>query len=309
MTPLACYDPCCPFCPGNEQLLPAILAETPMQGTPGWRTRVVPNKYPALSPGGDPKPIGGPQMRLAGFGYHEVIIESARHNADLTTLSDAEVRAVVETYRARFNELARRADVESIVVFRNRGRNAGASLVHPHSQVIATAIIPPRVAASARWAYEQFAETGCCATCRDLKYEMEDGRRIVEATAHFLTTVPFAATSPFELRITPLRHQPSFGSADDAELAELGAVLRRALLRLRLALADPSYNFAIESALFERANATSAHWCLRIVADLVTPGGFELASGIPINPSEPEADAELLRSIDLEGSAPADLPC
>lgn len=145
---------------------------------------------------------------------------------------------------------------------------------------------------------ERFAATGHCATCLDLESERQDGRRIVEVTEHFLTFVPFAATNPCELRITPLRHRACFGATDEAELMDFGQVLRCALLRLRLALDDPSYNFVIESAAAEAADSQSTHWYLRIMPKLTTPGGFEFASGIRINPSLPEADAELLRAID-----------
>ncbi len=296
----AVYDPSCPFCPGNERLLPAIIAETRMDAAPGWQARVVNNKYPALTPDAQPKALDiGPRVRRDAFGYHEVIVESPCHNADLTTLSDTEIHAVATTYRSCFNALAKRPHIEAVFLFRNHGLNSGASLVHPHAQAMATAMVPPRTAETLRWARAQFAATGRCATCRDLESEMEDGSRIVEATKHFLTFVPFAATSPCELRITPLRHRASFGAVDDAELIELGRVLRRALMRLALALDDPSYNFVIESSAIAADDAQSTHWCLKIIPKLTTPAGFELASGIRINPSLPEADAEMLRAIDL----------
>ncbi|MHB8885339.1 MAG: galactose-1-phosphate uridylyltransferase [Methylovirgula sp.] len=296
----AVYDPSCPFCPGNERLLPPIIAETPMENAPGWRVRVVNNKYPALYPDGDPKPAAiGLQTQLPGFGYHDVIVESPRHDADLTTLSDAEIGAVVVSYRTCFNALAMRPHITSVFVFRNHGSNSGASLVHPHSQVIATAIVPPKTAETARWARERHAATGCCATCSDLNCEMDDGRRIIEASAHFLAFVPFAATGPFELRIAPRRHLASFGLAGDIELMDFAAVLRRTLTRLALALDDPSYNFVIESVAASSADAQSLHWCLKILPKLTTPAGFELASGIRINPSLPETDAEMLRAIEL----------
>lgn len=300
------YDPACPFCPGNERMLPTIIAETPREAAPGWQLRVVTNKYPALSPDGMPRRvIDGAHIRLSGFGYHEVIVESPRHDADLTSLSDLDIGVVVAAYRARFKVLAAREHIRSVVVFRNHGGEAGASLVHPHSQVIAAAMVPPKIAAAVQWARARFAETGCCAMCQDIRAEVRAKRRVVEVTEHFLTSVPFAAASPFEIRIVPLRHCATFAATDAAELADFGAALRRALLRLKLALDDPSYNFMIESATPGTSDAPSSHWCLKIVPGLVTPAGFELASGIRINPSEPEVDAKVLRSVAVERRRPS----
>lgn len=293
-------DHVCPFCPGNERLIPPILDQTPADGTPGWYTRVVANKHPVLRPEGDPAPRPATlQTRLAGFGYHEVIIESPRHDADLTTFDDAELHAFVQTWHRRFVDLARRPGVEAVFVFRNRGRAAGASLVHPHSQVIATAIAAPLVTARAQWARDRYAQTGCCATCDELEREATDGRRTVETTRRFLVTVPYAAGTPFELRITPFRHAASFAETTPEELAELGPVLRRAVSRLERAVGDPAYNLMIESAGIRDRDPASDHWSVRIVPDLVRPGGFELGSGLPINPSSPEDDAAALRAVDI----------
>lgn len=270
----------------------------PSDELPGWSTRVIPNRFPALAPAGDRQYVpAGRGMRLAGFGYHEVIIESARHDADLTTMTGAAVASVLRTFRARFIELSARPGVETVSVFRNHGDAAGASLAHPHSQLIATAVMAPLAEDRTGWARARFADTARCTVCDDLENELADATRVVEATTGFLVTVPFAATSPFELRITPCRHQPSFGWANDAELDELAFVLRRALQRLRLALDDPPYNLVIESGPLDGRDARSGHWWLRIVPGPVAAGGFELSTGFPINPSLPESDAATLRAI------------
>lgn len=293
-------DRACPFCPGNERLIPPVLDETPADRSPGWYTRVIANKHPALRPQGDPAPMPATvQTRLAGFGYHEVIIESPRHDADLATFDEAELHAVVHTCHRRFVDLAKRPGVEAVFVFRNRGRRAGASLVHPHSQVIATAIATPKVTARAQWTRDRYAQTGCCPVCDELEREATDGRRTVEATRRFLVTVPFAAGSPFELRITPFRHAATFAEAGPEELAELGPVLRRAVSRLERATGEPAYNLMIESAGLRDRVPASDHWSVRIVPDLARPGGFELGSGLPINPSSPEDDAAALRATDI----------
>jgi len=287
----------CPFCPGNEELLPPIIEQAPAEGMPGWFTRVVPNKHPALRPIGDLQPVAlDRQRRLAGFGYHEVIIESPRHDADLVTFSDVELAAIVHAWQTRFTELSARPGIEATFVFRNFGHDAGASLRHPHSQVIATAIVPPWIAVKTGWARERGAQAGHCVTCEELGHEVADGRRVVEVTNRFLVAVPFAARSPYELRITPFRHQPSFADARTSETIELGPLLRRTLGRLQATLGEHSYNLVIGSAASHDCDAVSDHWSLSIVPDVVRPGGFELGSGLPINPSRPEDDAARLRA-------------
>jgi UDPglucose--hexose-1-phosphate uridylyltransferase len=289
--PLPAFDPSCPFCPGNEKLLPSIIDEIRCIEAPGWRTRVVPNKYPALQPDAAPPPEGAV---MSGLGYHEVIIETGRHDADLTTLFDPELDAILWTYRKRYVALAGRPSIKSVVVFRNHGGAAGASLAHPHSQIIALPMVLPRLDAIAAWAQSGDARRRQCVICQELTLELESGLRIVEVSECFVVVVPFAAPSPFELWIVPRRHEASFAQGDNAELDELGRVLQRALYRLKVLFGDLPYKFAFES--WTDAEMPSNHWRLRIVPGLVTPGGFELGAGLPINPSRPEDDAKKLRA-------------
>lgn len=294
--PALAFDPSCPFCPGNERRLPGIIEETANDAPPGWRVRVVPNKYPAVRPDDvSLTPTTDPQAIAAGYGYHEVIVETPRHDADLSTLPRPDLHELVRTYRRRYTELMARAKVKSAIVFRNHGARAGASLLHPHSQVVAIGITPPRLGALVAWGHEHYARNGRCVTCEEIALEIEDGRRVIESSKRFLVVVPFAATSPFEQWILPKRHQASFARIGDAELTELGDLLQRALKRIKTALADPPYKYVVESGSGEVADAPCVHWRLRIVPDVVRPGGFELGAGLPINPSQPENDAESLR--------------
>lgn len=295
--PAAGYDPHCPFCPGNEAELPGILEALPCGRPPGWRTRVVPNRFPALSPELPAEAAGGPAV--PGFGHHEVIVETPRHDADLPDLPERQVEAVLRTCRSRQRVLLGRPGIRAVLAFRNHGRSAGASLAHPHSQIVASALPLPRRAAADAWARARHAESGNCPACEALERELRDGRRIVEATPAFLALVPFAASAPFELQLLPRRHRACFAGTGDAELAELAGLLRRSLARLAAALGDPPYNYAIESAGPGEAESPWIHWRLRLVPDLVRPGGFELGAGLPINPSSPEADAARLRGTDV----------
>jgi len=293
----------CPFCRGNEAMLPTIIEETAGGEAPGWLTRVVANKYPALradAPLLPPADACGPGM--PGYGVHEVIVETARHDGDLTTLTAPELDAVVRTYQRRFAGLAQRTGIRTALVFRNHGRRAGASLIHPHAQAIAMGMVPPLFAAIAQRAQAHFEQKGQCLMCACLEHELEQAHRIVEATERFVVLVPYAAEKPFELWIVPRRHQASFAEPDEGELSELGRVLLRALRCLDAVAGSPPYNFAIESPATNGFNATFLHWRLRIVADTARPGGFELGSGMTINPSSPESDAATLRAAMRNGA-------
>ncbi len=297
------FDERCPFCPGHEAQLPGIVAETPSKDSPGWSTRIVPNKFPALTPGAvAPSIHDGVHETIAGKGFHELIIESPFHDADLATMEISQISDVVTTYHRRFLELSQRPEIATVVLFRNHGARSGASLAHPHAQVIALPLIPPRLQAMASWARRQSAQTGQCPTCAELARERKADERLIEETADFVALVPFAAEVPSELWLVPKRHSASFAWIRADELADLAALLRRALQRLKKAHGDPPYSFAIESAGLDADAAPHLHWRLRIAPDLVNWGGFERGSGMPINPSAPETDAALLRD-SLEGGS------
>lgn len=294
------FDADCPFCPGNEAKLPGILAETPSHSPPGWQVRVVPNKYPVARSSAPPtRQMIGHQITIPCHGHHEVIIESPRHNANPSSFSDEHIFNLVSLYHQRFSELSSRSGIETVVLFRNQGIAGGASLDHPHSQIIALGMTPPRLRSLADWMGRCWQETGRCVTCDELDLECAHGQRVVENTQTFLAIVPFAASVPFEIWIIPKRHQASLVDINRVECADFGWILRDALRRLRSACGDPPYNFAVESFDFLDRDAAHAHWRLRIAPDLVTWGGFELATGVPINPSSPEADADLLRKAAL----------
>lgn len=296
-TPAPAFDPNCPFCPGNEAQLPGILAETPAEVPPGWLVRVVPNKYPAVTP--QPEPVAstdGAHSARPGYGFHEVIIEGPRHDADLAIMSPAELEAVVGSYHQRFCEMWRRDGVAAVILFRNHGSRSGASLVHPHAQVIALDFEPPRMRRMAEWGAHQMRETGRCPTCAELEGELASHVRIVDQSDAFVALAPYAAECPYELWLVPKRHHASFADTNLPELADMTTLLGRTLRRLKAAHDDPPYSFAIESAGPGTDGADHLHWRLRIVPDLVNWGGFERGAGMPINPSSPEADAAQLRA-------------
>jgi UDPglucose--hexose-1-phosphate uridylyltransferase len=286
-------------------MLPGIVEETPVGESSGWQVRVVPNKYPVFGP--EAVTIEGPscdQKLVPGYGFHEVIIESSRHDADLAYLADVEMAAVLSAYHRRFVWLADQPRIQSVILFRNHGPASGASLVHPHAQLIALDIKPPGLQSRVDWAEARYRDRGHCVVCDELAFEQRHGRRVVEETDHFIALVPFAAACPFELRLIPKRHQVSFAQISHSEMIEFGALLQGALRRLKAVLGDPPYNFVVDSMAKSNIGRPDQHWRLRIAPTLVKPGGFELAADMPINPSNPEDDATVLRNA---GDAASDL--
>lgn len=294
------FDPQCPFCPGHESELPGILDEARAPGEPGWQVRVVPNKFAAVAEQAE-TPQAGEHVAHAGYGFHEVIIESPRHNAELDTLSAEERHAVVRVYRDRVRILFAEHGVETVVLFRNHGPSAGASLLHPHAQAIALDVVPPRLAALSAWGKRYHAEHGVCATCEELRIEIRDRTRVVEESEQFIALVPFAAEHPCEIWIVPLAHHASFVDLAGEALVEFGELLGRCLRRLKTVLNDSPYNFVVDSASKHEFGAAHFHWRLRLVPQVAIWGGFELGGGLPINPSSPEDDAAALRAAPIDG--------
>ncbi len=291
------FDPTCPFCPSNESMLPSIIAERTSIERPGWRTRVVANKFPAFSQDAaccEHEPF---YKMSAGRGYHEVIVETPSHDKDLTTMSKEEVRDVLATYRSRYEALMAEKAIQWTIVFRNHGSVAGASLRHPHSQVIALETVPPLIQARQTAMLHYSEAKGRCLLCDIVSHERADGRRVVNENESILTVIPFAPIAPCEMWLLPKQHQADFRAIESAAMELLVLALQDALMRLKAAFGDLPYNYVIDTASKDCSESRGLHWRLRIVPQSTVPGGFELASGLPINPSLPEQDAAILRSI------------
>jgi len=288
-------DDSCPFCPGNDAALPSVIWEL-ADGEGQWQVRVVPNKFPALTPGGElSRSQEGLYLTMQGHGRHEVVIESPLHNRQTGMMPLKEIERVVETYHKRYIDLMAEEENMMITIFRNHGARAGTSLMHPHSQIIATGMVPHHV----RWREEEaqhyFDEWGRCVYCDILAQEQKEGARIVYENKSFTAFVPFAAEVPFEVWIMPASHAADFGSISDIEKEDFSAALQQILRRLHLKLDDPDYNYIINTSVRYRSGEPQIHWYLQIRPRLMTAAGFEIGSGISINPSIPEEDAEFLR--------------
>jgi UDPglucose--hexose-1-phosphate uridylyltransferase len=293
--PVPAHDKDCPFCTGNDYMLPPVILE--VKDKKGqWITRVVPNKFPALTPEGNLRRLNkGIYLAMQGYGHHEVIIETPFHNHQIGQMSVKEVEFIVKTYYRRYVDLMKMNENMMIIIFRNHGLRAGTSLIHPHSQIIATGMVPHHI----RWREEEaqhyFDEWGRCVYCDIMNYEMQDKKRVIYEDNSFVAFVPFAAEVPFEIWIMPKEHKADFGDISDTEKSDLSCALHNILKKLYRKLNDPDYNYIINTSARYRTQEPQVHWYLQIMPRLMTRAGFEIGSGMSINPSLPEDDANLLR--------------
>lgn len=292
------YRADCPFCPGHEDQTPEPTYVWESGGQ--WKVRVVPNKFAALRAEQPTRRESvGPFLRAGGFGLAEVVIESPHHDRTLETLPASEVEQVLRAFRSRHLAMASDPRINLVTVFRNYGALAGTSLEHPHSQIIATPIVPPHVRDPWRHAQLHYDTHGRCAYCENLEAELIQQARLVRESEQFVAFAPFASKTPFELRIFPKRHHASYSWISDKEIRDLAPLLRETLLRLRVALEAPDYNFVIRSAGSGDEDVRHLHWYLVIIPRITTPAGFEIGSGIYINVVAPESAAETLRAAAL----------
>jgi UDPglucose--hexose-1-phosphate uridylyltransferase len=290
----------CVFCAGHEDKTPPeILAGRAPGGAPnapGWSYRVVPNKYPALRIEGELEPAGeGLFDRMNGVGAHEVVIETPDHAASLATLAADAVADVLLAFRERVLDLKKDPRFEYVLVFKNHGEAAGASLEHPHSQLIATPIIPIMVAEELHGSAQYYAMKERCVWCDIVRQERREGRRQILELNGFVVLAPFAPRFPFETWILPTRHRAAFEDSGVDELRGLAEVLGQFLRRLNGLLHDPPFNFMLHTAPLRDGEPESFHWHLEIIPKLTKVAGFEWGSGFFINPVPPEEAAEALR--------------
>jgi len=287
----------CPFCPGHEEMLPSVLWELEAANERPWRTRVVPNKYAALDPDRAPDhETCGLYRTRASRGRQEVIIDTSRHHESLAQMPVAQVDALLKTYLERYRTVRTEDDDLIPFLFRNHGAGAGASIAHPHSQLIAPDVRPPHVEQEEQAARARYEETGHCPYCQMVDTELDAEARLVWTSDAFVAFVPFAAEVPYELWIVPREHEPEFGRLREAYRRDLATSLHALLGRLRTHLGNPDYNFFVRTALDHQSEAPHLHWTLRIRPRTTVRAGYELGTGERINPSIPERDAAVLRS-------------
>ena len=295
----------CPFCAGNESMTPeelfAFRTYGTKPGTPGWWIRVTPNKYPALIPAGNVKRMQFEEFfrYMDGVGSHEIVIESPEHGNSMATMDQKQIEEIFLAYKERYSALKKDPRYEMILIFKNHGREAGTSISHPHSQIVATPITPNHIRHYVEEAMRYFDDNGECVYCDILKKELSKERLILE-TDNFAAFVPFAARSPFEIWVLPKKHYSNYERISAMDTKELGFVMRQTLGKLYKGLKDPAYNFMILSAPCHEEDLEYFHWHIQIVPRVASVAGFEMGSGIYINTVIPEEAAKFLKEIKVE---------
>ncbi len=297
----------CPFCEGCETKTPPEVFSLRTEGTtpdsPGWRVRVVSNKFPALNRGASPPRFTkGTFQWMEGTGVHEVVIENPDHTMELGDLPDSHIREVLWIFQQRIRAIEEEFQYQYVQIFKNKGKEAGASLSHPHSQIVATPIVPKRVKEEIYGAGRLFRSFKECGFCRIIREEEAARERIVFRNDHFAVITPFASRFPFEMAIYPLRHSPFFTGLEEDELTSLAGTLKDVLLRLKGTLSDPPFNMVLHKAPNPSASSEtwpdigrSFHWHIEIFPILTKVAGFEWGTGFYINPVPPETAAQFLR--------------
>lgn len=290
----------CPFCPGNEaKTPPEILVYGRSNGganTAGWTVRVVPNKFPALGIEGDLDREGeGLFDKMNGVGAHEVIVETPDHAASLASLPERAVEDVLWAYRDRMLDLKNDKRFRYVLIFKNHGEAAGASVEHTHSQLIALPIVPRRVREEVDNSWHYYDEKERCIFCDIIRQERDTGERVIGENDHFITLSPYASRFPFEMWLLPKVHGSSYENNQSTMYASLARMLKDTLMRLDVVLDRPAYNFMIHTSPVGEEINDHYHWHIEIIPKLTKVAGFEWGTGFYINPTPPEESARFLR--------------
>jgi len=322
----------CPFCYGRESMTPPEIFAIRNNGdggpnSPGWLTRVVPNKFPAFGifPEINLRRVGMFQM-ATGYGAHEVIVESPEHSVYLEHQPLEQITRIVDSWWERHIDLERDPKLKYVLIFKNHGRAAGASLAHPHEQIIATTVIPDVLKGKLLHAKEHWQNGEGCIWCRQMEqlfyYENKiynpDGSVLVQVAQRdrmivenekFIAYIPFAARMPYEIHILPKEHRHSFIQTTPEERFALSSILKTVLMKVYKLLGNPPYNFYIHSAPNLNVRPRTGdyttiredfHWHIEILVRTTIWAGFEQGSGIYINPLNPTDAAHYLAETEVD---------
>ncbi|MBI5492578.1 MAG: galactose-1-phosphate uridylyltransferase [Deltaproteobacteria bacterium] len=290
----------CPFCPGNESKTPPeVLAYRKNSGGPnsaGWHIRAVPNKYPALKVEGELNREGdGVYDKMNGVGAHEVVIESPNHSDTLASIPVRQFEEVLWAFRDRIIDLKKDSRLKYILIFKNHGEAAGATLEHTHSQLIALPIIPKRVAEELDGSLEYYNFKERCVFCDIIRQEIMQGVRVVSENRDFIAVTPYAPKAPFEIWILPKVHESNFENCQKHHYENLSIIFSDVLKRIDKVLNYPPYNFILHAAPVKDGASQFYHWHFELIPKLTKVAGFEWGSGFYINPTPPEEAAKFLR--------------
>ena len=266
-----------------------------------WEAVMIPNKFPALTheKGCAVDFKRGPYSVKSGVGQHDLIV-TRDHTKNFADLAPGKAVRVLRILQERYKMVQKDPCNVYVSAFENWGPTAGASIYHPHYQVLTLPIIPPHILRSLKGGEVYFKKHGACARCLMIKDDLKEPIRLVEENKYAIAATPFASKQPFEIRILPQRHTSHFARTSSAELAGVAALLQSVLRRVRKYLNDPDFNFFIHSAPFEKPGEKKDrynfhHWHIEVIPKISIMAGFELSTGIDINVVEPEKAAAILR--------------
>ena len=300
LRPSHSFDENCPFCPGHESEVPDLIDQELDPASGQWLVRVSSNKYPALVPGapGERNGFGSLFTETGGRGVHEVVVESPDHSRSLAEQPLEQVLRVLKVLRRRAEALSLDPALETVQIFKNHGQRAGSSLPHPHMQIIAASVVPRHIRTKISMAAEHYHKRGR-SLYEDIRLaELEDGSRIIMKNSEFVAFAPFASRTPYEVWILPTKNAPTFAQSDPDALPELAEIMKSVLYRLHAALGDPPFNLTFNGAPRRHADEPDFVWHIQLLPRVSALAGFELATGMAINPILPEAAAQKLRSIE-----------
>jgi len=303
----------CPFCEGNEKYTPSEIFALRNDGSekdkPGWQVRVVPNISPALRVEGELDRRAELMYDLmSGVGAHEIIIETPQHIADLADLEVSQIQKVLRAYKERILDLKRDKRFRSMVIFKNHGERAGSSPVkHTHSQLVALSVTPKNIKEELKGAKQYYDYKSRCVYCDIIRQELSTEKRIVSTNPHFIAICPFASRFSHEVWILPKKHSVDFEQINDELAGSLAALLKEVLLRLKILLKDPPYNYILHTSpnrTFRKGGAWKTldedyHWHIEIMPRYTRIDGFEWGTGFYINSTTPEKAAESLRKVKI----------
>jgi len=294
----------CPFCYGSEDKTPPEVLAYGRNGaspnTPGWTVRVVPNKFPALGIEGELDRQGeGIFDKMNGVGAHEVIVETPDHRSTLSMLTEKGVEDVLWAYRDRMLDLKNDKRFRYILLFKNHGEAAGASLEHTHSQLIALPIVPKRVREEVDNSRRYFLEKERCIFCDIIRQEVDTKARVINENEHFIAIAPYAPRFPFETWLLPKVHHSSFENQQSPIYKSLAHLLGDLLKRVDVVLERPAYNYVIHTSPIGEETNDHYHWHIELMPKLTKVAGFEWGTGFYICPTPPEESARFLREAEV----------
>jgi len=260
-----------------------------------WTLRVFPNKYPAFARGSLPKNLDeGPYFAMNGSGYHELVV-TRDHYRHIALMDHIEIAEIFDAFQDRYLDLMKKKSVSYIALFHNYGKEAGASVAHPHSQIMAIPVISPYLKQELDGAELYHRKNKKCVYCTMIEHEMEDRKRVLFENENFIAMCPFSSRAAFEVWVMPKKHSPYFERITDEQKIKLAEVFGKTMKSIYKALNDPPYNFYIHTSPCDGKDYPHFHWHIEILPHTATWAGFELETGIEISTIQPEIAAEFLR--------------